>query len=373
MKLCLVVPIWRRPSLTALCLDWYRRLRVPGVAIEIVVVGSEGNASRQLAAAAGGGCHYIEASNELLDRKYDVGFQRAASLRPDAVALVGSDDFLSAEYFAWATAVIAAGVDLAGMLDFYLVDVAGRRILRWAGYQGERRGEPLGAGRVFSRRILDAVDWRPHWGAAGYEGSSHDDERCLARVRDAGGRIETVRMDGFHFWAVKSEAEDPPPLNPMRAFEAAASAGGGNLYEVTHQAWGAFRAQLPELAPIHWTANIYDSRIGAGTKVGAYAEIGGAVIGALCKIQSHAFICPGVTIEDEVFIGPHACFTNDRWPSAVGEWRREETIVRRGASIGAGAVILPGVEIGEGAMVGAGSVVASDVAPGAVVRGNPAC
>lgn len=123
---------------------------------------------------------------------------------------------------------------------------------------------------------------------------------------------------------------------------------------------------------IHPTANIYDSRIGRNTKVAAFAEIGGSVVGDRCKIEAFAFICPGVTIGDEVFVGPHACFTNDRHPKAVGEWIREETVVKSGASIGASCVILPGVVIGENAVIGAGSVVVDDVPDGATVAGNPA-
>jgi acetyltransferase-like isoleucine patch superfamily enzyme len=105
------------------------------------------------------------------------------------------------------------------------------------------------------------------------------------------------------------------------------------------------------------------------------------VIGSRCKIQSHSFICEGVTIEDGVFIGHGVIFTNDRYPRSVGvhgellksgDWTLEKTIVRRGASIGSGAVILPGLEIGEGALVGAGAVVVKSVPAGAVVAGVPA-
>jgi acetyltransferase-like isoleucine patch superfamily enzyme len=94
------------------------------------------------------------------------------------------------------------------------------------------------------------------------------------------------------------------------------------------------------------------------------------------RIQAFAFLPEGVTVEDDVFIGPHACFTNDRYPdpvtAAAGTWERLPTLVRKGASIGAGAVILPGLTIGERALVGAGAVVTRDVEAGAVVRGNPA-
>lgn len=119
---------------------------------------------------------------------------------------------------------------------------------------------------------------------------------------------------------------------------------------------------------IHPTANIYDSTIGEGTKVAAFAEIGGAWVGKRCKIQAHAFLCPGVDIDDEVFIGPGVVFTNDPRPRAVGDWQVVKTYVHRGASIGAGTIILPGVTIGEGAMIGAGSLVTRDVPAGAVVK-----
>lgn len=115
---------------------------------------------------------------------------------------------------------------------------------------------------------------------------------------------------------------------------------------------------------IHPTANIYRSQIGDETKIAAFAEIGGAKVGRRCKIQAFAFLCPGVTLEDEVFIGPHVCFTNDRFPRAVGEWHLERTLVECGASIGAGSVILPGITIGAGAMVAAGSVVQTSIPAG---------
>ena len=128
--------------------------------------------------------------------------------------------------------------------------------------------------------------------------------------------------------------------------------------------------------------NLYGCSIGDDTQLGCYVEIQkNAVVGARCKISSHAFICEGVVIEDEVFIGHHVCFTNDvlpracradGTPKAAADWQVVQTWVRRRASIGSGAVILPGVTIGEGAIVGAGSVVTDDVAPRVVVAGNPA-
>jgi len=127
--------------------------------------------------------------------------------------------------------------------------------------------------------------------------------------------------------------------------------------------------------------NLYGCTVGDDTKIGPFVEIqSGVTVGARCKISSHTFICEGVTIEEEVFVGHHVCFTNDRHPRATNpdgslqtaqDWELGTTVVRRGASIGSGAVILPGVEIGEGALVGAGAVVTSDVAAGTVVAGVP--
>lgn len=127
--------------------------------------------------------------------------------------------------------------------------------------------------------------------------------------------------------------------------------------------------------------NLYGCEIGDGTRIGAFVEIQkNASIGRLCKISSHTFICEGVTIEDEVFIGHGVMFINDRYPRATAggalqteaDWQVVPTRVCRGASIGSGAVILCGVTIGAGALVGAGAVVTRDVAPAATVAGVPA-
>jgi acetyltransferase-like isoleucine patch superfamily enzyme len=128
--------------------------------------------------------------------------------------------------------------------------------------------------------------------------------------------------------------------------------------------------------------NLYGCKIGDNTRIGPYVEIQrGAVIGANCKIQSHTFICDGVTIEDEVFVGHGVLFINDKRPRATDEngtlqtaddWKLLPTLVERAASIGSGAVILGGVRIGVGALVGAGAVVTSDVAAGRTVAGVPA-
>ena len=128
--------------------------------------------------------------------------------------------------------------------------------------------------------------------------------------------------------------------------------------------------------------NLYGCRIGDHTRIGAFVEVlRGAVIGAQCKISSHTFICDGVTIEDEVFVGHGVMFTNDLVPRAVSlggalqteaDWQVVPTLVKRGASIGSNATIVAGVTIGEGALVGAGAVVTKDVPPYTVVVGVPA-
>jgi acetyltransferase-like isoleucine patch superfamily enzyme len=127
--------------------------------------------------------------------------------------------------------------------------------------------------------------------------------------------------------------------------------------------------------------NLYGCRIGDDTKIGTFVEIQkNAQVGSRCKISSHSFICEGVTIEDEVFVGHGVMFINDPRPRATSggqlqteaDWAVVPTWVRRGASIGSGATILCGVTIGEGAMIGAGAVVTRDVGPGATVAGVPA-
>lgn len=128
--------------------------------------------------------------------------------------------------------------------------------------------------------------------------------------------------------------------------------------------------------------NLYGCEVGDETSIGTFVEIQkGAKIGARCKIQSHSFICEGVTIEDEVFVGHNVNFLNDRFPQATnpdgsrksdGDWTLERTLVKRRAALGSGAVILPGLTIGVEAIVGAGAVVTEDVPDGATVVGNPA-
>jgi UDP-2-acetamido-3-amino-2,3-dideoxy-glucuronate N-acetyltransferase len=133
---------------------------------------------------------------------------------------------------------------------------------------------------------------------------------------------------------------------------------------------------------VHSFTNLYGCRIGDETRIGPFVEVQrGAVIGARCKIQSHTFVCDGVEIADEVFVGHGVLFINDNRPASTNErgelqteddWELLRTAIGRRASLGSGAVIMGGVTVGEGAVVGAGAVVTRDVAPGEVVAGTPA-
>jgi acetyltransferase-like isoleucine patch superfamily enzyme len=128
--------------------------------------------------------------------------------------------------------------------------------------------------------------------------------------------------------------------------------------------------------------NLYGCEIGDETKIGAFVEVQKrASIGRRCKISSHTFICEGVTIEDNVFVGHSVAFINDSYPRATtpegglqteSDWRVEKTLVKKGASIGSGCTILANITIGENALIGAGSVVTKDVPANCIVAGNPA-
>lgn len=128
--------------------------------------------------------------------------------------------------------------------------------------------------------------------------------------------------------------------------------------------------------------NLYGCEIGDETKIGAFVEIQkNAIVGKCCKISSHTFICEGVAIEDNVFVGHGVMFINDSYPRATtlegnmqreADWKVERTVIRKGASIGSGATILSNTNVGENAIVGAGSVVTKDVPPNSIVAGNPA-
>ena len=127
--------------------------------------------------------------------------------------------------------------------------------------------------------------------------------------------------------------------------------------------------------------NLYGCEIGDETKIGAFVEIQkNATVGKRCKISSHTFVCEGVTIEDNVFVGHNVAFINDSYPRATSgdqlqteaDWKVERTVVKKGASIGSGSTILANITIGENALVGAGSVVTKDVPANTIVAGNPA-
>jgi acetyltransferase-like isoleucine patch superfamily enzyme len=127
--------------------------------------------------------------------------------------------------------------------------------------------------------------------------------------------------------------------------------------------------------------NLYGCEIGDETKIGAFVEIQkNATVGKRCKISSHTFVCEGVTIEDNVFVGHNVAFINDSFPRATtgeklqteADWKVERTLVKKGASIGSGCTILANITIGENALVGAGSVVTKNVPPNTIVAGNPA-
>jgi UDP-2-acetamido-3-amino-2,3-dideoxy-glucuronate N-acetyltransferase len=139
---------------------------------------------------------------------------------------------------------------------------------------------------------------------------------------------------------------------------------------------------LGENVSVYSFTNLYGCEIGTGTRIGTFVEIQrGAVVGSACKIQSHTFICDGVCIGDQVFVGHGVTFVNDKYPCATnpegelqdeGDWETLTTVVEHGATIGTGAIVLGGVRIGSGATVGAGAVVTADVARGSTVVGNPA-
>jgi len=140
--------------------------------------------------------------------------------------------------------------------------------------------------------------------------------------------------------------------------------------------------KLGQRVRIFGFTNLYGCEIGDDVKIGTFVEIQkGAKIGHRCKVSSHTFICEGVTLEDEVFIGHNVTFTNDLYPRATNQdgvlqseqdWTCTPTLVKRGASIGSGVTLLCGITVGEFALIGAGSVVTKDVPDYAVVAGNPA-
>ena len=155
--------------------------------------------------------------------------------------------------------------------------------------------------------------------------------------------------------------------------------GGGSVHQ--HQLI-APDVKLGRNVRIQGFVNLYGCEIGDDTKIGTFVEVQkGAKIGERCKISSHTFICEGVIIEAEVFVGHGVTFINDRYPKATAptgqlqteaDWTCQTTVVKRGASIGSGATLLGGITVGENAIVGAGSVITADVPPDSTVAGNPA-
>jgi UDP-2-acetamido-3-amino-2,3-dideoxy-glucuronate N-acetyltransferase len=125
---------------------------------------------------------------------------------------------------------------------------------------------------------------------------------------------------------------------------------------------------FPHLSNISQKANIGEASV-IHAPVVIHDDV---IIGRKCKVQAFAFLCNGVELKDEVFVGPHTCFTNDKYPKAQGEWELKKTIVGKGANIGANSTILPGITIGEGATIGAGSVVTKDVPANETWVGSPA-
>ena len=139
--------------------------------------------------------------------------------------------------------------------------------------------------------------------------------------------------------------------------------------------------KLGKRVKIYAFTNLYGCEIGDDVKIGTFVEIQkGACVGDRCKISSHSFLCEGVTLEDEVFIGHNVTFTNDRYPRATAggqlqtekDWNCVPTLVKKGASIGSSATLLCGITIGEHAIIGAGSTVTKDVPPYTIAAGNPA-
>ncbi len=132
-------------------------------------------------------------------------------------------------------------------------------------------------------------------------------------------------------------------------------------------------AEIGEGTRVYDQVNLFRCKVGKNSKIDSYVYIEeGVVIGDNCKVRPFVFMPTGVVIEDNVFIGPNVSFTNDKYPRSQGEWALLSTRVKKGASIGANSVIVPGIIIGEGAMVGAGSVVTKNVPSNTLVAGNPA-
>lgn len=251
-RLTIIIPFFQRHRLTAAVFRHYRLLqeRTGSARIDLLAVGSEGEASRRLASSQG--LDYVECNNQPLDAKYDFGFVQARRFDPDAVCLVGSNDVITAPYFTWAMERIGSGsADCTGLLDCYLVDLPGHRAVYWPGYpeesvghypsgQRSRHGESIAAGRMFGRAILDRLAWRPFRSEARVPGGVfNDDETNIDLLNEHGAKIHnwTMRDAGCTYWNIKTDCD----LNPLSAFE---QAYGDDLVDVTdqlHDFWAHFR------------------------------------------------------------------------------------------------------------------------------------
>ena len=211
--MCILVPIWKRNWLTQHLLSYYHLFESDNIRYRVVVVGSEGDISRKVAR----GLDYVEAENHPLDKKYDEGFKFCQQFNPDAVVLVGSDDFITKNYFEWAMNSINFGYDMVAFLDFYLADIVSKKVWYWGGYDGKRDGQSIGAGRVFSKNILDKMNWMPFYLNGEYKHYHEDDERSETRVKKNDGKVLTLNMAsiGARYWAVKTGFE----MNPIDAFK----------------------------------------------------------------------------------------------------------------------------------------------------------
>lgn len=229
--LAIVIPFYGRYELTRRVFRHYQALsrQCPGIRIQLLAMGSEGEASRNLAGSEA--VDYFETANEPLDAKFESGIQLTRRFQPDAVTLVGSDDMISAEYFNRAMRLIVSGeADVTGLLDCFLVDLPTGETFYWPGYAHDsvghyrdgprsREGESLGAGRMASRSILERIDWSPYRAWERVPGGPfNDNETFLDNLRECGARIVDWRMAdaGCRYWNVKTEDN----FNPVQNFRA---------------------------------------------------------------------------------------------------------------------------------------------------------
>jgi hypothetical protein len=223
-KLCIIIPIWGRDWLTNHLLNYYYQFDDSRTEYMIVVVGSEGKKSERLAR----GLTYINRGNEPLDRKYDEGFLYCKQFNPDAVTLIGSDDFITQNYFEWALDHVKRGTHYVGLKDFHLVDTGSNQIHYWEGYSNtvpSRKNDSIGAGRIYSEFLLNKINWQPFI----VEGKGHfhwhgDDERAENKIIDALKSsyqawqplkiiTKMKNADNCRYWAVKTGEEINPSSN----------------------------------------------------------------------------------------------------------------------------------------------------------------